>query len=567
MPPSTKSSISPSKFLSILAANTLDSRTVITQERPSSSDSSTSRTFTITIDDYDDVEDGNGSTDEYDGDDGNNESEDSKSTSSNEESKGGTASDDEPADMENLLHSLTPPSGKGGSASNVIKTLYRKLKYKANRLDTLTSKFQVILTSVKDFQKAQSSLFQKYNDLKSDYRDLEESMIRVLWVDMFGKEGYEACGRGASSDNRGTIQYDFLALTAPDKDLFENEERVGDRELGELLGEGQFATVHSCHNPKRPKERSLAVKIIKKHKIKTFESLKRLDNEVDVLRELAKDQHPGVLKLIEVLHGTRCLYMFTERLDLDLFDFYDDHPNGVSENLGRLIVQGIIEAVAFIHDKQIAHRDLKPENILLRRHWTEGSGAECEYDVVVCDFGLCARVESDGNGGYIPLTNFSGSPGFFAPEMFVAGSYDGFKADVWSIGCILLELLVGHDTFQECWMTAYDDEYMKSKRRFRNEIESGVAELKELRLPSKLSNFLQLLLNDVDGLTRPSVATLLKDDWLDDGEKALEDAAGKSTYRRQRLNSMHSPILQRAADSSTRKFENDESFQEGSFDD
>ena len=100
-------------------------------------------------------------------------------------------------------------------------------------------------------------------------------------------------------------------------------------------------------------------------------------------------------------------------------------------------------------------------------------GVHEEYDVVLCDFGLCARV-SEGK----LLDDFCGSPGFFAPEMFVHGSYDGKQADVWSIGCILLELLVGHDTFGECWMTAYSKEYMRTKKGFRDEIEAAVAELK-----------------------------------------------------------------------------------------
>jgi len=112
------------------------------------------------------------------------------------------------------------------------------------------------------------------------------------------------------------------------------------------------------------------------------------------------------------------------QLDLDLFDFYDDHPNGVTEQLGRLIIMGIMDGVDFIHSKNIAHRDLKPENILLRR--VMGTDGEEEYDVVLCDFGLCARV----NEGEL-MSDFCGSPGFFAPEMFVNGNYDGKQADVW----------------------------------------------------------------------------------------------------------------------------------------
>lgn len=45
---------------------------------------------------------------------------------------------------------------------------------------------------------------------------------------------------------------------------------------------------------------------------------------------------------------------------------------------------------------------------------------------------------------------------FFAPEMITAKTYNGFKADVWSLGCILLELVVGHENFAQLWMSVYD---------------------------------------------------------------------------------------------------------------
>ena len=135
------------------------------------------------------------------------------------------------------------------------------------------------------------------------------------------------------------------------------------------------------------------------------------------------------------------------------------------------------------------------------------------------------------------LTDFCGSPGFFAPEMFVRGKY-GFQADVWSIGCILLELLVGHDTFGECWMTAYDSEYMKEKKTFRSEIQDAVSELRELTLPPTLSDFVQELLNDVDGDNRPKVTELMNHDWITDGRN--------NSKLERRLSSKSSPSLARS---------------------
>jgi serine/threonine protein kinase len=107
--------------------------------------------------------------------------------------------------------------------------------------------------------------------------------------------------------------------------------------------------------------------------------------------------------------------------------------------------------------------------------------------VKLIDFGLCTKaVTSD----YDALRDFCGSPGFFAPEMLLADSYDGFKADVWSVGCILLEvrsattsvyakglsmltkiwcdgqLVLGNAAFSSEWMAIYDLSVLKDHERF-----------------------------------------------------------------------------------------------------
>jgi serine/threonine protein kinase len=72
----------------------------------------------------------------------------------------------------------------------------------------------------------------------------------------------------------------------------------------------------------------------------------------------------------------------------------------------------------------ICHRDLKPENILLN-----ASAGANRFDVKICDFGLCSQFTRGRK-----LSDFCGSPGFFAPEFITATSYDGMAVDIWSIG-------------------------------------------------------------------------------------------------------------------------------------
>lgn len=59
---------------------------------------------------------------------------------------------------------------------------------------------------------------------------------------------------------------------------------------------------------------------------------------------------------------------------------------------------------------------------------------------------------------FLSLSLFAGHAGFFGPEMITHGSYYGDKVDIWSVGCILLELVLGHERFCDMWMTAYDYE-------------------------------------------------------------------------------------------------------------
>ena len=107
---------------------------------------------------------------------------------------------------------------------------------------------------------------------------------------------------------------------------------------------------------------------------------------------------------------------------------------------------------------------LQPENILLSFD-PENSKCVC---LKLCDFGLATYHNETSN----ELREFCGSPGFFACEMLIKKSYNGNLADIWSIGAIMLEMLVGHITFEKIWMTAYDYDILQDSYLFETSMKT-----------------------------------------------------------------------------------------------
>lgn len=89
----------------------------------------------------------------------------------------------------------------------------------------------------------------------------------------------------------------------------------------------------------------------------------------------------------------------------------------------------VAKAMAYLHAKRIIHRDLKCENLLLDRNGR----------VKVCDFGLCRTTDSDDNNSKKYMTK-AGTEDWMAPEVILGNPY-AFKADVFSFGVVLFELI------------------------------------------------------------------------------------------------------------------------------
>ena len=151
-------------------------------------------------------------------------------------------------------------------------------------------------------------------------------------------------------------------------------------------------------------------------------------------------RHPRIVSIHA--HGTSDEGL--EYLVMDLLEGED-----LSEHLGRRrrmplrealdVFDGMAEAVQFAHEQGIAHRDLKPANVFLRRT------ADGTHDPIVLDFGLAKMIE--GSEESLTATGMvMGTPHYMAPEQATGEKID-YRADVYALGCILYEMIVGNPPF------------------------------------------------------------------------------------------------------------------------
>lgn len=350
--------------------------------------------------------------------------------------------------------------------------------------------------SLQTIHQQQQSLFDDFVILRNKYDETKQNLVEGLWTHC---ASYHP-------------ELSYIPKLMDESEACDEETKIGNYVIESLLGEGQFATVKACYK-ETDDSGKLACKMIKKERILTFSSLKRVSNEVFVLGELSSKY---VVKIFDVMQSSNKLYIFTERGGADLFDFFDAHPEGVPLEWAKSIVAHIMKAVQYIHVNNICHRDLKPENVLL--DFDEGSG--CCNSLKLCDFGLSTTFHPKKL-----LTEFCGSPGFFAPEMIIHGSYLGDKADIWSVGCIVLELVMGHEQFCDVWMSSYDYDVLQDKAKFTDEINTTSLSLPDTlsaNFPTKLCSFLIDILK-VRTSERASTEGVIVHEWLEGESILLEE--------------------------------------------
>jgi eukaryotic-like serine/threonine-protein kinase len=213
---------------------------------------------------------------------------------------------------------------------------------------------------------------------------------------------------------------------------------IGAFRLIDVIGEGGFGVVYLAEQA-APLRRTVALKILKLG-MDTREIVARFERE---RQALALMDHPGIAKVFGAgaTDAGRPFFAMEHVPGLPITRYCDERRLNVPERLG--VFGQVCAAVQHAHQKGVIHRDLKPGNILV----SDQHGAP---SAKVIDFGIAKAINAEdaGNTAYTERGMMLGTPAYMAPEQSGAlpGGVDT-RADVYALGVILYELLVGVSPF------------------------------------------------------------------------------------------------------------------------
>jgi serine/threonine protein kinase len=223
--------------------------------------------------------------------------------------------------------------------------------------------------------------------------------------------------------------------------------------LTKSLGKGSFGEVFLT---KKVNGKELyATKRMDRAEFNKPDNNKRLLNEISILQKIS---HKNIVKLIEVKKTKSHIYIVTEfcnggSLTDNLNKYVQIHRKAFSEEIVQYLMKQIVSAIYYLHMNKIVHRDLKLDNILLNFP-NENDKANLNMlkaEIKLIDFGFATRLRTvNGN-----LANtILGTPSNMEPHMLrdmenQSPSLKGYneKVDIWSLGTLCYEMLVGRMAF------------------------------------------------------------------------------------------------------------------------
>ena len=191
------------------------------------------------------------------------------------------------------------------------------------------------------------------------------------------------------------------------------------------IGKGAFSTIYKGYNKVTKLQvavKEITLETLNKHK-------KMFKRETDIMMNL---KHPNIVSLYDTIidETNENVYLIMDYYSRgDFSKFLKKRP--LKEKYAVKYLKQLSEGLKYLLSNNIIHRDLKPQNILV-----SDIG-----DIKITDFGFARYFDSD-----LLIQTICGSPLYMAPEIMKSQKYD-YKSDLWSVGIIFYEMLVGTTPF------------------------------------------------------------------------------------------------------------------------
>ncbi len=203
----------------------------------------------------------------------------------------------------------------------------------------------------------------------------------------------------------------------------------GRYEIREIVGEGGMARVYKAFD--NQENRMVAIKILKEEFLSNDEFLRRFKNESKAIAMLS---HPNIVNVYDVSFGDLIQYIVMEYIEGITLKEYIENQGSLRWKDAVHFAMQILKGLQHAHDKGIVHRDVKPQNIMVLADGT----------IKVTDFGIARFSRSDQR----TITDKAiGSVHYISPEQ-ARGEKTDEKADIYSVGVMLYEMLTGKLPFQ-----------------------------------------------------------------------------------------------------------------------
>lgn len=235
--------------------------------------------------------------------------------------------------------------------------------------------------------------------------------------------------KAGPADNleKKTAELDKEKTAKTEKNSSSSRWSLNNFDIGRHLGKGKFGNVYLARE--KNTKFVVALKVLFKKQVHESGIEHQVRREIEIQAHL---RHANIIRLYGYFHDEDRIYMILEYAPKGtLFKVLKDQPNSrFGEKQSAIYIKSLASALYYLHKKNVIHRDIKLENLLLGN----------EGELKMADFGWCVHEPNSKR------TTLCGTLDYLPPEM-VQGKPHTKNVDLWSLGVLAYELLVGQPPF------------------------------------------------------------------------------------------------------------------------